>query len=454
MALKAFVAARRQVQKQQEGDSKGLAWWQLTLLGIGCTIGTGYFLAPAIAIQKAGPSVLLAFVLAAVGTYFVYDALAAMTAAHPEKGSFRSYAKHAYGRWAGFSNGWVYWASEMLITGSQLTALSIFSRFWFPGMPIWSFAAIYAVLGIGVLLLGVKGFERMENGFAVVKIAAIVMFILIASAAWFGWLDTSSQSVQEVMSDWLPKGILGLWGAFMYAFYAFGGIEIMGLLAVELKDRSEASKSGKVMILALIVIYLVTFSLALLLVKWDQFNTKKSPFITALDGTHITFIPHVFNGVLIIAGFSTMLASLYAVTNMLVTLAEEGDAPKVFAKKSRRNLAYPALWLTAGGMLVSITASLLLPSNIFEYMTTAAGLMLLYTWFFILLSACKLIRNGAWGKIKIGLGGLLIITAISGTSLDSTSRAGLWVSLLFLALIAIVTIFMHLKWRKQAPKPS
>ena len=81
-------------------------------------------LVPASLLQN--PVIPSAFLLlAAVGTYLVFKHLAAMTADNPDKGSFCSYARKAYGRWAGFSNGWVYWFAEMLITGSQLTAISL-----------------------------------------------------------------------------------------------------------------------------------------------------------------------------------------------------------------------------------------------------------------------------------------------------------------------------------------
>lgn len=69
-----------------------------------------------------------------------------------------------------------------------MTALAIFSRFWFPGVPMWIFASGYAVLGLFVIWIGTKGFDRLENVLAVIKVAAIVMFLVIAAAAWMGWL--------------------------------------------------------------------------------------------------------------------------------------------------------------------------------------------------------------------------------------------------------------------------
>lgn len=70
-------------------ESKGhLKWWQLSLLGIGCTIGTGYFLGSGIGIKLTGPSMIFSFLIAAIGTYIVFHFLAKMTTADPQEGSF------------------------------------------------------------------------------------------------------------------------------------------------------------------------------------------------------------------------------------------------------------------------------------------------------------------------------------------------------------------------------
>lgn len=108
----------------------------------------GFFLGSSIAIHKSGFWILFIFILAALATLFVYVALAQMTVQHPHKGSFRTYAQQAYGRSAGFSVGWMYWFSEMLIMGSTLTALGIFTQFWLPAIPLCLLAVGYTVLAL------------------------------------------------------------------------------------------------------------------------------------------------------------------------------------------------------------------------------------------------------------------------------------------------------------------
>ncbi|MEF2967499.1 amino acid permease [Paenibacillus sp. M1] len=442
--------------KGSDGAAAGggnLRWWQLSLLGIASIIGTGYFLGSGIGIRMAGPAILVAFLLAALGAYTVFDALARMTAKQPEKGSFRSYAKRAFGRWAGFGSGWVYWSSELLIMGSQLTALSLFTRFWFPGVPMWLFAAGYAILGLAVILLGNKGFDSIEHVLSVVKIAAILMFLAIAATALLGWIPGAGKSAfPRTFGQFFPSGAMGLWSGLIFAFYAFGGIEVMGMMAYRLKDPQDAPKAGKIMLLLLAAVYVLSIGLVVTLLPWNKTVPHKSPFITALGGVHLPFIPHVFNAVLIVAGFSTMVASLYAVTTMLVTLAEDKDAPPLFAKTALKERPLYAIGLTAVGLAGSILLSLAMPGRIYEYITTAAGLLLLYNWLFILLTSGKLLELSVFGQVKRFAGLALIVLAVSGTLAHKTSRPGFWGSLIFIAVIGTVTLIMQFAvWKRRKP---
>lgn len=434
-----------------------LKWWQLSLMGVACTIGTGYFLGTGVGIRVGGPAIILAFLLAAFSTFVVFDFLARMTADDPLDGSFCEYAKKAFGRWAGFASGWVYWSSELLIMGSQMAALSLFTRFWFPNVPLWVFASVYAVLGIGIVAIGTKGFERMEHIFAVIKLAAILLFIIIAALALIGLFGAGKHEPKWPL-PLFPEGLKGSWSSMIYAFYSFGGIEVMGLLAIRLKDPKEAPKAGRVMISTLTSLYVLSLTLALSLAPWTTIGKKESPFVSSLKGYGMAFVPHVFNATFIIAGFSTMIASLFAVTKILVTLAKDGNAPKLFSKvtKGKRSMPYFALGITVLMLGGSILLALLMPDSVYEYITTAAALMLLYNWIFILITSGKLMPLSAWGQSKRWVAVCFILLAVSGTLFHHTSRPGFFISLGFLALIGSLTVFMSRKWNKSSlePKPQ
>ncbi|MHA6260616.1 amino acid permease [Sporosarcina sp. CAU 1771] len=434
-------------------EKANLTWWQLSLIGIGSMIGTGFFLASSIAIQMTGPSVILAFIMAGSATYIVFEALAKMSVKDPQKGSFRTYAKKTYGRWAGFSSGWVYWSSGMLIIGSQLTAISLLSRFWFPTVKLWIFTSIYAVCGLIVLFIGAKAFGKLESVFAVMKIAGIFMFIVIAVLALIGVLDGNlKEGIPQSVGEFFPKGIIGFWSALTFAFYAYGGIELMGVMAIHLKNKDDAPKSGKVLLGLLGIVYVSALSLALLLLPYDKFRENKSPFVEALLGvSHIEFFPHVFTAVIIIAGFSAMSASLFAVTTILQTLSEDGDAPKIFSKQTKMKLEMPlpAVSLTSIGLVLSIVTSLVLPDKVFEYITTAAALMLLYNWLLILVMYHKLIEPTRIDKVKRMIGIILVALSVSGTLFHQTSRPGFLISLGFLTVIGMIVLSLRNKWKNE-----
>jgi L-asparagine transporter-like permease len=446
-----FLPSGNSSKKSESGDLK---WWQLSLIGVGCTIGTGFFLGSAIGIKITGPSIVFSFMLAALGTYIVYNLLAKMTAEDPQEGSFCYYANKAYGKWAGFSCGWNYWCSNILIMGSQLTALSILTRFWFPHVPLWVFAAGYAILSIIVVLTGNKGFDKVEDLFAVIKTAAIIMFIVLAAAALSGVIDGDARhpGFPGSSGEWFPEGFKGFWSSLIYAFYAYGGIEVIGLMATRLKKKEDAPKAGIIMLIVLVIIYVISLGLAVYMASHGAFNEKESPFVTAMDKYNLAFFPHVFNAAIIIAGFSTMTASLFGVTALLVTLADDGDAPAVFSKKIKKwkDLPLPSLGLATAGLIASIVTALLLPGKIYEYITTAAGILILFNWSFIIISALRILENKVFGKIMAAVGLLLILAAVSGTLIEKSIRFGFFVSLIFVALIAIVALIMQKKvWKKE-----
>lgn len=95
--------------------------------------------------------------------------------------------------------------------------------------------------------------------------------------------------------------------------------------------------------------------------------------------------------------------------------------------------------------------SLWLPGKVYEYITTAAGLMILYNWSFILLSSRKLLKPSLLNGVKRWLGLVLIATAVAGTLFHALSRPGFYISLLIVSLIALSDwIVQHIRNKKDS----
>ncbi|MEY8752701.1 amino acid permease [Alkalicoccobacillus gibsonii] len=446
------MVKKHKKKKNKQGSKKGLAWWQLSLLGIGCTIGTGYFLGSSIGITMTGPSIVLAFFLAAIGTYIVFLALAKLTSDDPQEGSFCYYAEVAFGPKLGFGAGWNYWMSNILIIGSQLTALSILSQFWFEDTPLWLFAAGYSILSIGVVILGTKGFDSVENVLSVIKTAAIFLFIILGCLAVFHVIrgDAAGPSLNMSYQSLFPHGLKGFWGSLIYAFYAFGGIEVIGLMAMQLKSKEDAPKAGTVLLAVVAILYMVSLGLAVSMTALSDFTDKESPFVTALTSYNLPFFPHVFNAAIIVAGFSAMTASLFGVSTLLVSMAKKKHAPKLFEKKVKfHDLPIASLGLAVVGLILAVVAALVLPGKLFEYITTAAGILILFNWICILLSNMKIIKQHIGWKIVNVVGILLMLLAIAGILLEDTGRPGFYLSLFFVVAITIAAFIFERKKREE-----
>ena len=118
----------------------GLKPRHITMISIAGVIGAGLFIGSATAISKAGPAVLIAYALAGTLVVLVMRMLGEMATAHPDTGSFSTYADRALGRWAGFSIGWLYWWFWVIVIPVEATAGALILHNWVDAVPQWAFA--------------------------------------------------------------------------------------------------------------------------------------------------------------------------------------------------------------------------------------------------------------------------------------------------------------------------
>ncbi|CRK81946.1 amino acid permease [Neobacillus massiliamazoniensis] len=428
----------------EKGAASGLAWWQLSLIGIGSVIGAGFFLGTGLSIKTAGPAILINYLLVGITAFFVFSAISEMTVADPQPGSFRTYAKKAFGNSMGFVSGWVYWTAGIFIMSSEAVALGTFTRFWFPHIPLWIFTAGYVVIAFGINLLGVKNFGKIESLFAIVKLSTLVIFIFFGLLILFHLISPQSFTfdVRSSISPMFPTGIKGMWAALIFVFFTFGGIEVMGVASTELKNQNEIPKAGIAMIIALLAVYVLSLFFILYFVPWTKINESESPFVTALTIFHIPYLDSILNLIIISAAFSTMVGALFSVTNIMISLAEDRDAPKALAKKNQHGVPIQSLFLTGIALAVSLIFSFFLPGKIYEYITTAAGVMLILNWIIILSSQIKLRKKELPGTFKMFgspftsfLGIAFILVTVLGGLMTATQRMGVFISVGLIGVI-------------------
>ncbi|SEO62610.1 Amino acid permease [Pseudomonas sp. Snoq117.2] len=146
------------------GLTRGLNARHIRFIALGSAIGTGLFYGSASAIQLAGPSVLLAYLIAGAAVYMVMRALGEMAVRNPVSGSFGAYASSYLGPLAGFLTGWTYYFEMVIVCLADVTAFGIYMGFWFPDVPRWIWV-LSIIFFIGALnLCSVRSLASWSSG--------------------------------------------------------------------------------------------------------------------------------------------------------------------------------------------------------------------------------------------------------------------------------------------------
>jgi L-asparagine transporter-like permease len=137
--------------------------WGLTMLGLGGAIGSGIFVASGLAINQAGPAIILTFIIGGIISTLVMTMLGEMSANEPISGSFSVYAGEYLGPSLGFISGWLYWLSGILTLSTEMVAAALITRYWLPSWPIWMISLIIVGVIVGISFLNVRAFARVEE---------------------------------------------------------------------------------------------------------------------------------------------------------------------------------------------------------------------------------------------------------------------------------------------------
>src|ERR1700747_3927598 len=120
---------------EEQGLRHQLTAGQMAMVAVGGSIGTGLFLGSAPALDLAGPSVIVSFLLAAFINFTVACALGELACAHPAAGSFGVYGDLYLNDWAGFLSRSGYWAAIAVSIGAEMVASAVYMALWFTRVP-------------------------------------------------------------------------------------------------------------------------------------------------------------------------------------------------------------------------------------------------------------------------------------------------------------------------------
>jgi basic amino acid/polyamine antiporter, APA family len=327
---------------------RSIGTFQLTMFGVGATVGTGIFFVLSSAVPEAGPAVIVAFVVAGIAAGLAAICYAEMASAVPVSGSTYSYAYATLGEivamgvaacllleygvsTAAVAVGWSGYLNEALrnLTGVELPQ-AILAAPWDAEPGVVNLPAVVLV-GLCMLLLirGASESARVNAIMVVIKLSVLAMFIVVAFTAF----DANN------FADFAPFGVGGVSVAAGTIFFSFIGLDAVSTAGDEVKDPQKTMPRALLAALFIVIAFYVLVAAAAVGTQpWQEFEGQSeaglAQILEKVTGTPIWATILAVGAVISI--FSVTLVTLYGQTRILFAMGRDGMLPRMFARVSPR----------------------------------------------------------------------------------------------------------------------
>lgn len=366
--------------------ARQLSTAQQTAMALGGAIGTGLFLASGLSVNVAGPAVILSYGIVAGISLLLGRALTEMAVAHPTAGAFGVYAAMYISPFAGYAVRVSYWLMEVIATGAQLVAASIYMAYWFPGVPgaVWVLAFSVVLLYVNSRAVGRLG--TIESWLVLIKVVAVALFVGVAVLIVLGLSGGPAIGLRNLSGQggFMPFGVQGVWLGCCFVIYSFIGVEIIGVTSGEAADPARTIPAAmRRMVLSLSAIYIVTITLLIALTPWDRLGVGESPFVSVLEGIGIPGAAGLMNFVVLSAALSSSNANFYLIARALFSLARSGFVPPALGAVTGRGAPVNALLVSSLGLGIAVLIRALWPDSAYVWFFGVALFGALFVWLMI-----------------------------------------------------------------------
>ncbi|KAF7910876.1 uncharacterized protein EAF01_002385 [Botrytis porri] len=417
----------------------------LQMLAIGGSIGTGLFVSSGAALATGGPgSLLIAYLLMGGMLFCTVQALGEMAVTFPVAGSFSTFATRFIDPAWGFATGWNYAIQCLIIMPVEIIAAAITLEFWSTSIPTWASITIFLLAVIFISLCGIKTFGEAEYAFSILKVTAIIGFIILGAV--INCTGTPKTGYIGGMYWTNPgafnHGFKGFCNILVTAAFSFAGTELVALAAAETYNPSKSLPTAiKQVFWRIVLFYILSITIIGLLVPYNSpslisttnaTTNKASPFIIAIQSAGITGLDSAMNVVILIAVLSVANSCVFGSSRLLASLAAQGQAPRPLAYIDRKGRPLVAIAIaSAFGLLAYLYVS---PagSSAFTWLLALSGLSSLFTWGTICYSHIRFRK--AWAQQGHSVDSLIYQSPV-GT-------IGSWIGLAMIVLVLIAQFWV------------
>jgi D-serine/D-alanine/glycine transporter len=370
---------------QQETLTRGLKNRHVQLMAIGGAIGTGLFLGAGKTIQLTGPSILLAYIITGVVLFLIMRALGELLLSNLQYHSFVDFVRDYLGNMAAFITGWTYWFCWISIAMADITAVGMYTQFWFPNVPQWMPGLIALVILLIMNLATVKLFGEMEFWFALIKVIAILALIVVGLYMIFKGFttDQGTASFTNLWSHggWFPNGVHGFIISFQMVVFAFVGMELVGLTAGETENPEKViPKAINQIPIRVLLFYVGALLIIMSIYPWKAIVPSESPFVQVFAAVGIATAAGIVNFVVLTSAASACNSAIFSTSRMVFSMAKDRNAPESLARLNGRKVPSNALFFSTLVILVAIILNYVMPEGVFTLITSVSTVCFIFVW--------------------------------------------------------------------------
>ena len=385
---------KRDEYMEEKKLTRGLEARHIEMIALGGTIGVGLFMGSASTLNWAGPSVLFAYAIAGLFIFFIMRTMGEMLYLEPVTGSFASYAHKYIGPLAGYLTAWSYWFMWVAVGISEVTAIGIYTKFWFPDMPQWISALAGVLLVAGANITAVKLYGEFEFWFALIKVTTIIAMIIIGIGLIFFGIGNNGQPIGfenlYIHGGFFAGGATGFLFALCLVIAAYQGVELVGITAGEAKEPHRTlRRATQNIIWRILIFYIGAIFVIVTIYPWNQISTIGSPFVSTFSKIGVTAAASIINFVVLTAALSGCNSGIYSSGRMLFTLAENNQAPAFLGKVSSSGVPANSIMVTIACLLFGVALNYIAPPKLFLYVYSASVLPGMVPWFVLLISQMR-----------------------------------------------------------------
>lgn len=453
MSIKDKMWQKQSLDKYLAKDNqfiKSMNAFDLMALGIGAVIGTGIFILPGtVAALKAGPGIMLSFVIAAIVCSLAAMCYAEFSSAMPIAGSAYSYGNVIFGEFIGWILGWALILEYMLAVAAVSTGFSAYFSSLLQGFGLaipkvlsgpfdpahGTYINIVAVIIVWLitwlLSQGMKQSVRINNIMVIVKISIIVIFLLVGvfyvkPANWH---------------PFLPFGKLGVLHGASTVFFAYLGFDAVSSSAAEVKNPQRNMPIGIIGTLVIATALYILVSVVLTgMVSFRELDVA-NPVAFALQKVGQNWTAGIISLGALAGIFTMMVTMIYSSSRLIYSIGRDGLLPKFLGRLQGKN-HLPQHSLLLATLIISFLGGLVPLDQLTSLVNI--GTLIAFTFVSIgiipLRKHTEITHNGfhvPWSPI------LPIISALACIGLMLTLSLETWIASLIWFAIGMVIYFTY-----------